>query len=99
MGTRPGPVKEKVAAFHRAFVALIREFAATAVAQHQLPRDEDPAQLAFELNGIILAADANFVLHDDESSLDVARQVVRRRLLHRRRDASTRRAARTGQRP
>lgn len=80
MGTRPGPVKQLVAEFQRGFVALIRDFAREAVQRGQLPGDEDLAQLAFELNGIILAADANFVLHDDETALELARQVVRRRL-------------------
>ena len=80
MGTRPGPVKEAVAAFQGAFVDLLRGFAATAIAQHELPPGEDPDGLAFELNGIILAADANFVLHDNSGVLDVARRVVRRRL-------------------
>ena len=45
-----------MAAFQSEFVALIREFAATAVARNELPADEDPGRLAFELNGIILAA-------------------------------------------
>ena len=80
MGTRPGPVKESVAAFQSQFVALIRGFAATAVARGELPADEDPGRLAFELNGIILAANASFVLYDDPAVLDLARQVVRRRL-------------------
>jgi len=80
MGTRPGPVKEAVAAFQGGFVDLIRGFAAAAIEQNELPAGEDAAQLAFELNGIILAADANFVLHDDPAVLDLARQVVHRRL-------------------
>jgi AcrR family transcriptional regulator len=80
MGTRPGPVKELVAAFQSQFVALIRGFAATALDRGELPASEDPDQLTFELNGIILAADANFVLHDDPAVLDMARQIVRRRL-------------------
>ncbi|MGA8464010.1 MAG: hypothetical protein WB688_07585, partial [Trebonia sp.] len=80
MGTRPGPVKEAVAAFQAAFVDLIRGFAATAIEQHELPPDEDPDGLAFELNGIILAADANFVLRGNTAVLDMARRVVRRRL-------------------
>jgi AcrR family transcriptional regulator len=80
MGTRPGPVKDAVAAFQGGFVDLLRGFAATAIEQHELPPDEDPKRLAFELNGVILAADANFVLHDDPAVLDLARQVVRRRL-------------------
>ena len=80
MGTRPGPVKEAVAAFQTAFVDLLKGFAATAIEQNELPADEDPARLAFELNGIILATDANFVLHDDPAVLDLAREVVHRRL-------------------
>jgi AcrR family transcriptional regulator len=80
MGTRPGPVKEAVAGFQAGFVDLLRGFAATAIQQHELPAGEDPGALAFELNGIILAADANFVLHDDPTVLDLARQVVHRRL-------------------
>ena len=80
MGTRPGPVKEQIVAFQSGFVALIKGFAATALAQNELPADEDPDRLAFELNGIILATDASFVLNDDPTVLDLARQVVRRRL-------------------
>ncbi len=80
MGTRPGPVKEAVAGFQAGFVDLLRGFAATAIEQNQLPPGEDPDQLAFELNGICLAADANFVLHDNPAVLDLARQVAHRRL-------------------
>src|SRR5262245_44942471 len=54
MGSRPGPVKERVAAFQGRFTALIREFAVTAIERQELPADEDPDSLTFELNGIIL---------------------------------------------
>jgi AcrR family transcriptional regulator len=80
MGTRPGPVKDAVAGFQAGFVDLLRGFAATAIEQNQLPPGENPDHLAFELNGICRAADANFVLHDNPAVLDLARQVVRRRL-------------------
>jgi AcrR family transcriptional regulator len=80
MGTRPGPVKEAVAGFQAGFVDLLRGFAATAIEQNELPPGEDPDQLAFEVNGICLAADASFVLHDNPAVLDLARQVARRRL-------------------
>src|ERR1700740_2435589 len=49
MGTRPGPVKEAVAASQSGFADLIRGFAATAIEQGELPASEDPQQLAFEL--------------------------------------------------
>jgi len=80
MGTHPGPVKERIAAIQAGFTARLRDFAATAIAQHELPAREDPDRLAFELHAILLAADTKFILHDDPTVLDLARQVVRRRL-------------------
>ena len=80
MGTRPGPVKEAIASFQSGFTALIRQFAVVALEQHELPADEDPDALTFELNGIILAANANYVLRSDPAALEMARRVVRRRL-------------------
>jgi AcrR family transcriptional regulator len=80
MGTRPGPVKEAIAAFQARFTGLIRQFVVTAIDEHEISADEDPDALTFELNGVILAANANFVLRQDPSSLDLARGIVRRRL-------------------
>ena len=80
LGTRPGPVRDLVAASQAQFGALIRGFAATAVARGELPAGEDPDRLAFELNGIMLATDTNFVMHEDPAVLDLARQIVHRRL-------------------
>src|SRR6478609_11465788 len=39
MGTRPGPVKEQIAAFQGRLTTLIRQFVTTAIAQHELPDD------------------------------------------------------------
>jgi AcrR family transcriptional regulator len=80
MGTRPGPVKERIAAFQSSFTALIRMFVVAAMEQHELPADEDPDALTFELNGITLAANSTFVLRDDPRVLDMPRNLVRRRL-------------------
>ena len=80
MGTRPGPVKEQVAAFQARLTALIRQFVVSAIEQRELPADEDPDALTFELNGILLAANSTFVLREDPATLDMARSVVRRRL-------------------
>jgi len=41
---------------------------------------DDPDRLAFELHAILLAADTKFVLHDNPTVLDLARQVVHQRL-------------------
>lgn len=80
MGARPGPVRDRIAAVQLRFVEHLRSFSATAMAQHELPADEDPAQLAFELHAILLGADTKFVLHDDPAVLDLARKVIRQRL-------------------
>ena len=80
MGTRPGPVRDRVAAIQSGFTEMLRSFAATAVEQHELPAREHPDRLAFELHAILLAADTKFVLLDDPAVLDLARQVVRQRL-------------------
>jgi AcrR family transcriptional regulator len=80
MGARPGPVKEEIAAFQAGFSGLIRQFVVIAIERHELDSDEDPDALTFELNGIILAANANFVLRADPAALELARHIVRRRL-------------------
>src|SRR4051812_6340188 len=80
MGTRPGPVKERLAAIQADFTELLRSFASTAIEQRELPAHEDPDRLAFELHAILLGADTKFVLHDDPAVLDLARRVVRHRL-------------------
>ena len=80
MGTRPGPVKDRVAVIQSDFTALLSSFAATALDQHELPAREDPDRLAFELHAILLGADTKFVLNDDPAVLDLARQVIRQRL-------------------
>jgi AcrR family transcriptional regulator len=80
MGTRPGPVKERVSAFQQRFSGLILQYAQQAQELGQLPADEDVRLLVFELNGIILAANANFVMTDDPGTLDTARRAVRRLL-------------------
>jgi AcrR family transcriptional regulator len=80
LGTRTGPVRDLIIALQAQFGELIRSFAVAAVARNELPPGEDPGRLAFELNGIMLATDTNFVQHEDPAVLDLARQIVRQRL-------------------
>src|SRR5664279_3294340 len=79
-GHSPGTGQDQIAAFQGGFTSLIRQFVVTALELHELPADEDPDSLTFELNGIILAANTNFVLRQDPAALDMARNIVRRRL-------------------
>lgn len=80
MSARPGPVRERLADFQGFLVARIRDLVAEAMELGQLAEGEDPDELSFELNGIILAANASFVLSPDGGTLALARRVVRRRL-------------------
>ena len=80
MGTRPGPVKERVGAFQQRFSGLILQYTVQAQKLGQLPADEDVRLVVFELNGVILAANTNFVMTDDPATLDTARRAVRRLL-------------------
>jgi hypothetical protein len=80
MDASPGPVRDLIASLQARFGELIRGFAVTALARHELPPGEDPGRLAFELNGIMLATDTNFAEHDDLAVLELARQIVRQRL-------------------
>jgi AcrR family transcriptional regulator len=80
MGTRPGPVKERVGDFQQRFIGLVFGYGAKAQELGQLAADEDLMILVFDINGIILAANTSFVMSDDPATLDVARRAVRRRL-------------------
>src|SRR4051812_40298804 len=42
MGTRPGPVKDRVAAIQSGFTELLRSFATTAIEQGEVSAGEDP---------------------------------------------------------
>lgn len=80
LGPGDGPVRDLMDEFQSRFGTLIRDFVAAALARKELPVGEDPDRLAYELNGIMLATDTNFVEHEDPAVLDLARQIVRSRL-------------------
>lgn len=80
MGTRPGPVKERIGMFQLTFLALIHRMAQRAQELGQLQDRDDLALLVFELSGIILAANASFVMTEDPGVLDMARRAARRRM-------------------
>jgi AcrR family transcriptional regulator len=80
LGTREGPVKERIEACQGHFTALVRQLVVAAVEQGELPADEDADGLTFELNGIILAANSILVLRGDPDVLGLPRCLIRRRL-------------------
>lgn len=79
MGTRPGPVRERVAAFQRELFGLVAGLVTQAQQDGHL-QGEDPTGLTFEITAQFLAASAGFVLNDDPAVLELASGVLHRRL-------------------
>jgi hypothetical protein len=80
VGMRPGSVRDAVAAQQRDWIELLRRLARTAVEIGELDRDVDPAQLAFELNAVLVSASTTFVLDGDATACERARAAVSRLL-------------------
>lgn len=77
---RREPVRKRLADEQRAWLAFIEQLVGEAVAGGELPDTTDAKRLAFELDAIMIGADANFVLLGEPSFLDEGRAAVRRRL-------------------
>ncbi|MGH2989628.1 MAG: TetR/AcrR family transcriptional regulator, partial [Solirubrobacterales bacterium] len=56
VGTGDGPVRDAVAEQQSQWLDLLERLAREAQSLDQLDREEDPAQLAFELNALLVAA-------------------------------------------
>ena len=80
VGTRPGPVRDAVAAQQRDWTELLERLARKAVEIGELEPDADPAQLAFELNALLVSANTIFILRGDAAVFERARSAVRRRV-------------------
>lgn len=80
LSTRPGRVRELIAASYREWIDLLVEQTEAAKALGELRRDVDSEQLVFELNGMLIAANVFFLLHEDEGELERARRGLRERL-------------------
>jgi len=79
MGSRPGPVRDRIAAFQRRLTGLIGSFVLAAQQRGELA-EEDPRALAFEVNALFLAANAGYNLTDDPGVLDLTHAILLRRL-------------------
>jgi AcrR family transcriptional regulator len=80
VGTRSGPVRDAVAAQQRDWVELLERLAAEAADQGELESGVDPAQLAFELNALLVAANTAFILQGDSEAPGRVRAAIRTRL-------------------
>ena len=75
---RGGPVREATREAWARWLRLLAREARTAIEAGQLPADGDPAQIAFELNGIGMALNNALQLHDDRAVVERARRAFGR---------------------
>ncbi len=80
VGTRPGAVRDAIAAQQRDWLELLERLARRGRELGELASGVDPAQLAFELNAVLVSAGSTFVLHEDAAVLERSHAAVRRLL-------------------
>ncbi|MFO0551106.1 MAG: TetR/AcrR family transcriptional regulator [Polyangiaceae bacterium] len=78
--SRPGPVRDRVAAIVREWVGALEHVIGEARELGQLAPDVDPGQLAFELNALMLGANWGFQLLECATPLERARRGIDERL-------------------
>lgn len=74
--SRPGAVRDAVAADMRTWLEFVAEAARRAIAAGDLPADTDPAQLAFEINALLDAANDSSLLFDSAAPYARARAAI-----------------------
>jgi AcrR family transcriptional regulator len=80
LDTRPGRVRDRIAAVHRAWGDLMRATIRQAQERGEIDAAVDPGQLAFELNAMLAQANGLFVLFGDPAAFDMARRAIADRL-------------------
>ncbi len=77
---RPGPVRDAVAEYFDAWLRVLAREAEQAQAAGDLGTNRTPAQLAFELNALVMGANWAYQLYRDERAFDRARPAIARLL-------------------
>jgi AcrR family transcriptional regulator len=80
MDTHPGPVRDLAVEVSAEWLGLLEAAARDARSEGARDVGEDPAQLAFEINGSLLMANALFVITQEAGPLDRARRAIEWRL-------------------
>jgi AcrR family transcriptional regulator len=80
VGTQEGAVRDAVAAQQRDWIELLERLARKAMDVGELEPGIDAAQLAFELNAVVVSAASTFILQGDSAVFEHARAAVRSRL-------------------
>jgi AcrR family transcriptional regulator len=78
VGTRRGAVRDAVAAQQRDWMELLERLALKAIEMGELEPGVEPAQLAFEVNAVVVSASSTFILQGDAAVFGRARVAVRR---------------------
>ena len=90
--THPGPLKELITTYSRGWLVELADLVAAAQERGELDGDEDPAQLAFEIDAHLLMANTAFLLGTEPRALDRARIAIAARLGGARRGPGSRRS-------
>ncbi|HZC29826.1 MAG TPA: TetR family transcriptional regulator [Gaiellaceae bacterium] len=85
---QPGVVRDRLVAFFGDWIALLEAAARDAQAEGAIDADEDPAQLAFELEAALLLANAQYVVARTHEPIERAQRAIERRLASARQRAS-----------
>jgi AcrR family transcriptional regulator len=80
VGTRAGPMHDAIVAQRLEWLALLERLAREAGELGELEPCLDPAQLAFELQALLVAANTAFILQGDEGVFERARTAIHARL-------------------
>ncbi len=80
VGSWPGPARDSIAAQRRDWLQILERLACEAQHLGELDRGIAPAQLAFELQALLVAANTTFILNGDAAVFERARRAVSQRL-------------------
>jgi len=78
--THPGPVRDRAIQLTDGWQRELERAAVDAQTEGAIDAAEDPAQLAFEVNGYLLMANAQYVVSQERTPIDRARRAIARRL-------------------
>jgi AcrR family transcriptional regulator len=80
LDTHPGPVRDRALAIVTEWFGQLETAAGEAQAEGSVKPDEDPTQIAFELDAYVLLANAQYIASGDVAVLDRARRATNRLL-------------------
>ncbi|HEX5368912.1 MAG TPA: TetR/AcrR family transcriptional regulator [Dehalococcoidia bacterium] len=97
--THPGPVQTRIAEFVAKWMAGLTELLTVAQERGLIDAEEDPAQLAFEIDAWLIFANLNFVMSNSPEPLQRARRAMNARLAQAQPAASKRANKQTRRKP